>query len=62
MAFRIIEIKMTLYKFNSVIAIVKCFLYHSDSKHCPNFVSKICIKDDVYQYIGGIFIYYFLNE
>lgn len=25
MAFRIIEIKMTLYKFNNVIAIAKCF-------------------------------------
>ena len=53
---------MTLYKFNNVIAIVKYFLYHTDSKHYPKFVSKICIKDDVYQYIGGIFIYYFLNE
>lgn len=62
MAFRIIEIKMTLYKFNNVIAIAKCFLYHTDSKHYPKFVSKICIKDDAYQYIGGIFIYYFLNE
>ena len=46
----------------SVIAIVKYFLYHFDSKHCSKFVSKICIKDDVYQYIGGIFIYYFSNE